>query len=702
MTGATPAHGPAPAEANAGPVVSTAPLSPSSPLPPSSPLSPLPQSTSQQPPPSPPTHALVVRGNLQRDLFRLGVVPCAAVALALTGWFTHNRLQTLEAAFDAEGQAVARQVAAMSDLSLYAGDLPALQNVANAALRGGQVTRVEISNSAGVYVTAGPKTASLAQLRMFTSPVTLREASRASAFAPAGSTAAGDTPIGLVQTFRDTTAYTRERSRSLFAGIGIALVALVAAWASVRHMARTVARPLRRVSRTVAALEAGHFEVRCGVVEDSPRDASRTHELAVLAHDIDRLAERLQSNREISEERVREATAVALQRMAEAEQAALSRARFLAAASHDLRQPLHAMGLFIDGLLPGASPAQRPSVLRLQESTEFMGVLLDDLLEISRLDAQVLTPSIARVSLAALFDQLDAQHAASAAEARVRLRWSDRGLAVRTDPAMLQRIVGNLVANALRHAPEGGTVLVAARRTRVQETQSVQGVQGVQDIESVRIEVRDNGVGIAPIHQGRIFEEFYQVANTERDRRRGFGLGLAICARIASLLGTRITVRSALQAGSTFAFTLPAARLADVAPAPPPPLAPAPLAGLRCLVVDDDPAILDGSRTLLAQWGCQVECVTTGAEAIARLGTGDVHYDAVLCDLQLAGDGDGVDVIDAAKRLQPDALAVLVSGATGPEVLQRLRHGGVMLLTKPVAPAKLRALLTTRRQAHAA
>ena len=643
-----------------------------------------------------PTPTLLVRGNLQRDLFRLGVVPCAAVALALTGWFTHSRLQTLEAAFDAEGQAVARQVAAMSDLSLYAGDVPALQNVANAALRGGQVMRVEISNSAGVYVTAGPKASSLAQLRMFTSPVTLREASRASAFAPAGSTAAGETPIGLVQTFRDTTAYARERSRSLIASIGIALVALLAAWASVRHMARTVARPLRRISRTVAALEAGHFEARCDVAEGDSRAAAaglgtgRAHELTVLAHDIDRLAERLQRNRQISEERVREATAVALQRMAEAEQAALSRARFLAAASHDLRQPLHAMGLFIDGLLPGASPAQRPAMLRLQESTEFMGVLLDDLLEISRLDAQVLTPAITKVPLAALFDQLDAQHAATAAETHVRLRWSDRGLAVRSDAALLQRIVGNLVANALRHAPAGGTVLVAARRAR--------GKNG----DSVRIEVRDNGIGIAPIHQGRIFEEFYQVANTERDRRRGFGLGLAICARIAALLGTRITLRSALQAGSTFALTLPAAHAAEAAAPEPAPLAPTPLAGLHCMVVDDDPAILDGSRALLEQWGCQVECVATGAEAIARLGTGDVHFDAVLCDLQLAGDADGMDVIDAARRLQPEALAVLVSGATGPEVLQRLRHGGVMLLTKPVAPAKLRALLTTRRHAHAA
>ncbi|QRF58406.1 ATP-binding protein [Variovorax paradoxus] len=639
--------------------------------------------------PVPSAGALVVRGNLQRDLFRLGVVPCVAVALALTAWFTHNRLQTLEAAFDAEGQAVARQVAAMSDLSLYAGDLPALQNVANAALRGGQVMRVEISNSAGVYVTAGPKAGSLAQLRMFTAPVTLREASRASAFAPAGSTAAGETPVGLVQTFRDTTAYSRERTRSLLAGIGIAMVALLAAWASVRHMARTVARPLRRVSRTVAALEAGHFEMRCGVVEGGSRG---THELAMLAHDIDRLAERLQHNRQVSEERVREATAVALQRMAEAEQAALSRARFLAAASHDLRQPLHAMGLFIDGLLPGASEAQRPAVLRLQESTEFMGVLLDDLLEISRLDAQVLTPAIAKVSLAALFDQLEAQHAASAAELRVRLRWSDRGLAVRSDAALLKRIVGNFVSNALRHAPAGSTVLVAARRAR----------SGPDGGRGVRIEVRDNGVGIAPIHQQRIFEEFYQVANTERDRRRGFGLGLAICARIATLLGTRIALRSALGAGSTFALTLPAANAADIAPPQPAPPAPAPLAGLRCLVVDDDPAILDGSRALLEQWGCQVECVATGAEAIARLGTGDIPYDAVLCDLQLPGDTDGMDVIDAAKRLQPEALAVLVSGATGPDALQRLRHSGATLLTKPVAPAKLRALLSTRRHAQPA
>jgi CheY-like chemotaxis protein len=252
---------------------------------------------------------------------------------------------------------------------------------------------------------------------------------------------------------------------------------------------------------------------------------------------------------------------------------------------------------------------------------------------------------------------------------------------VRSDPALLLRILGNLVGNAITHSGIEGTVLVAARR------------RGGR----VRIEVRDNGVGIAPIHQARIFEEFYQVANTERDRRQGFGLGLAICARVAALLGTRIGLRSALQAGSTFSLELPAADPRDVPPPAPEPVASSPLAGLRCLVVDDDPAILDATRALLTQWDCEVECMATGSEAMRRLADPSTRFDVLLCDLQLADAEDGMEVIEAARRLQPHALAVLVSGATGPEALQRLRQGGVTLLTKPVAPAKLRALLSTRR-----
>jgi signal transduction histidine kinase len=213
--------------------------------------------------------------------------------------------------------------------------------------------------------------------------------------------------------------------------------------------------------------------------------------------------------------------------------------RFLAMVSRDLRHPLHAIGLFIDGLLPTAHPAHRRTILRLQEATGFMGVLLDGLLEVSLLDAQTLTPSLARVPLAPLFDQLGAQHA----DARARVVWKDRGLTVTTDAALLRRIINHLVDNAVRYTPPGGTVLVAARRRD----------------GAVRIEVRDNGVGIAPVHQAPIFEEFYQVGASERDHRQGLGLGLAVSSRIALLLGSRIQLRSAPRAGSTFWLDLPGA-----------------------------------------------------------------------------------------------------------------------------------------------
>ncbi|MDA7418745.1 ATP-binding protein [Xenophilus arseniciresistens] len=634
----------------------------------------------------------LLRGSLQRDLRRLGILPCLLLALLLTGWFTHSRLRTLDAVFEAEGLALARQVAALSDLSLYAGDLPALQNLAQAALRTGQATRVEISNSAGIYVSAGPLPG-LTQ-RGFSAPVTLREASQATAFAPPGSAVADLRPIGMVQAFRDTRALSQARTMALLTSAGLALLALVAAWLAVRHLARHVSQPLARLSRTVAELQAGNFEARCELAGD-PRSKGPHHELATLAEDVNRLALHLQQHQQISEARVREATAVALMRMTEAEQAALSRARFLAAASHDLRQPLHAMGLFIDGLLADASQAQRPAMQRLQESTAFMSLLLDDLLEISRLDAQVLTPTQSDVRVADLFDALAAQHSAQAVQGRVRLVWQDRGLWVRSDAALLQRVLGNLVSNAIRHVPLDGTVMVVARARE----------------GGVRIEVRDNGVGIAPIHQSRIFEEFYQVSNTERDRRQGFGLGLSICARIAALLGTRIALRSALAHGSTFSIQLaracPVAQTPDDAQAPQAAApAPASVAGLHCLVVDDDPVILEGTRALLQQWGCSTQMSRSAAEARSQLAAPGARFDAILCDLQLADEAvpdglhpaqDGLAVLSAAREWQPEALFVVVSGATSAPALQRLRHQGVLLLTKPVAPARLRALLSTQR-----
>lgn len=605
--------------------------------------------------------------SLQRDLIRLGVLPCATAAVALTLWFTHERLGTLENAFQTGGAAIARQLAAVSDLSLYAGDVATLRDLAENTVAKGIASRVEIGNGAGVHVAAGPPPEKLAHARPFDAPVRLRTTRGLTDYPqPAG--AAHD--IGQVRIFLDDAEHRRTRAASVLAGGMIGGIALLLAWLSARHMARAVVRPLKRISATVASLQEGKLEARCG--------PCGRNEIAALAHDVDHMAQRLQDAHTQQEERVQAATQEALARLSQAEQATRSRTRFLATASHDLRQPVHAMGLFIDGLLPTATADQLPAMRRLQEGTQVMSALLDALLDISRLDANVLSPAFAPVRTRDLFAQAEAMHAPTAREAGVELVWRDGGYTVMTDANLAMRVLDNLVRNAVRHSP-GGRVLVAARRSA----------------RGARLEVRDNGVGIAPIHQSRVFEEFYQVGNPQRDRRNGFGLGLSICARIAKLLRTEIRLRSAPNRGSTFSLEL----ATTDAPAAAPLTGATPVAGtppsldMDCLLVDDDEAILEGTTNLLRQWGCRVEREQTVAGALERLRATGCRYDVILCDLQLGDSDDGLALVEQARVLHPQALPILISGTTTPDILRRVREASVTLLTKPVAPAKLRALL---------
>ena len=612
--------------------------------------------------------ARALRSNsLQRDLVRLGVLPCATAAVALTLWFTHERVVSLEQAFHENGTAIVRQLAAASDLSVYAGDTATLRDLADNTVAKGIAARVEIGNGADMYVYAGlaPEHA-----RVFEVPVRLRTMSGLT-----GPSNEQDPPaaIGTVRVFVDDIVLRRTRMMSILAGVGIGGLALLLAWLSARHMARAVARPLRQISSTVAALREGKLDARCNL--------EGHNEIAALAADVDKMAQRLQDAYQLQEDRIRAATTEALTRMTQAEQATQSRTRFLATASHDLRQPVHAMGLFIDGLLPTATAAQLPSIRRLQEGTQVMSSLLDALLDISRLDANVLSPIFAPTRLRDLFRHLDVLHADVAREAGVALVWHDAGQTVMTDAGLLTRVLDNLVRNAVRHAC--GRVLVAVRRSA----------------GGVRIEVRDDGAGIAPAYQVRIFEEFYQIGNTQRDRRNGFGLGLSICARIAALLGTEIHVRSAQNRGCTFSLELP---VTTIVPAPTPLVesgqSDASLLHVNCLLVDDDEAILEGTGNLLRQWGCRVDWARTSHEALRHLEDNDHCYDLILCDMQLGGDEDGLFLLRQARALQPRATFILISGTTTPDMLRRVREASATLLTKPVAPAKLRAVAGTLRK----
>ena len=377
--------------------------------------------------------------------------------------------------------------------------------------------------------------------------------------------------------------------------------------------------------------------------------------------------------------------------IAAAERASAEKTRFLATASHDLRQPLHAIALFGAALENelrdhhGERNAQR-----LMRAVNALGNSLDTMLDVSRLDAGVVTPDLRPVSLDALFRSLNHMFAAQAEQRALQLRVRASGLWVQSDPQHLYRMLSNLVDNALKYTARGG-VSVRAR------------VRG----GAVWIEVLDTGIGIAPEQQDRVFEEYYQVQNPGRDRAQGLGIGLSIVERLSRLLDHPVQVTSRMGRGTRFRLQLPM-----VAPAPQhgqqavaPAARPAPAQSAeasqaahgRVLLIDDEAEIREAMSGLLHAHGIAVETAANEAEAIdalGRPGTQAEPFVLLLCDYRLSNGDNGLDV---GQRLQRrfglDVPLVLVTGETAPERLQRVRASGVPVLFKPVnAATLLRAL----------
>jgi signal transduction histidine kinase/CheY-like chemotaxis protein len=604
--------------------------------------------------------------DLQRRVMLLAVMPCVAATMLLTSYFTVDKIRTLEDGFSTNGGATAKRLASYSDLSLYAGDISALRRISQDAIREPGVQSVEISNGSGLLVTAHRSGLVPEQTRSFSAAVRIR---------PTGSfddwsideDDGGAGAVGNVRVVIDSSGLYRQELRSAMTGLLIGLATLVAAMWGATLLARGIAAPLRQLGGTVAAIRAGDLNARSRLDSDD--------ELGRLSAGIDDMAAALAGHRSELEARVREAQLQAQQRLSQAEQANAAKARFLAAASHDLRQPLHAVGLFVGKLRETAGRDQLALVERIDEGLSGMSGLLTALLDISRLDAGVVEPQRSVVSIGKLFDDAEATLSSLAIERETRLLFRRRDLHVDVDPALCARILSNFVENALRYAA-GGAVLVSAQRHH----------------DKVRVQVRDNGIGIASMYHERVFEEFFQLDNPERDRRKGLGLGLAICARAARLLDIRIGVESAVGKGSCFYFDLPAAeRPAPVATAAP--AMPTARAQGRALVVDDDRAIRDGTIGLIEQWGLTTAAASTVDEALDVLISQSSAFDYLLCDLQLSEIDDGWRVIEAARRIDSRTRLLLVSGDTSAATLRRARENGVVLLTKPVTPAKLRAAL---------
>lgn len=359
-----------------------------------------------------------------------------------------------------------------------------------------------------------------------------------------------------------------------------------------------------------------------------------------------------------------------------ARRAEQEKTRFLASASHDLRQPMHALGLFaatLEKRLQGS--AEEPLVQNVMRSIEGLERSFNVMLDISRLDAGTVEPNVQHFPLRDLFRRLHMQYSGQAEQAGLGLRFSPGGKSVSSDPQLLERILGNLIQNAIRYTEQGGIVVVA-RSTGTH----------------VNVEVWDTGVGISAPDLPRVFEEFRQVGLNGRAHAQGLGMGLAIVKRLARLLGHRLSVRSRPGGGTMFRIGIPIGGLpgiqeetaaADTLPMPV-------LHPCSVLVIDDEAPIRESLRLLLEEWGYDVVCAATKQEAEAAAHTLELPPDLILSDLHLGAGPDGIAAIAAVRRLYGyDVPAILVTGDTSHEEMRRATDSGHTVLFKPLQPRKL-------------
>ena len=358
-----------------------------------------------------------------------------------------------------------------------------------------------------------------------------------------------------------------------------------------------------------------------------------------------------------------------------AEQANLAKTRFMAAAGHDLRQPLHALGLMARTLEETPlDPAQQRVLKRLSATVEATQDMVGSLLDFAHIDTGVVKPQLQAVSVNTIFQNMAQEFAAHASKQHVRMRVHVRSspLWVQADPVLLTRIVRNLLSNAYQYTEHGG-VLLAAR------------LRGQQ----VVLEVWDTGMGIAPDEQEAIFRECYQINNPERDRRKGIGMGLAIVQSLAQTMGANVQLKSVVSKGSVFRVSLPRVQ-AGVPPDDTPAVhaMPAQLQGVRLLLVDDDPAVTEAMFELLSTWG--MACLTCQDVAAASEAIHWFKPDVIMTDYRLKGAQNGLEGVALLRgALQHPVKAVIVTGDTAPDIVQAALAANVLLIHKPVHAQRL-------------
>ena len=441
----------------------------------------------------------------------------------------------------------------------------------------------------------------------------------------------------------------------------MAVASLLLALAAATWSAWRMATPLRALARGAAKIGAGELGHRI--------DLRTGDELQALGDRFNAMADELQSSYGTLERKVDERT----RELSEANRA---RSRLIAATSHDLRQPLHALNLLVAQLGAENEPRERTRLAsRVEAALASINALFSGLLDVSKLDAGVMHAEPMAFPLQQVLDRVDVASAPTARARNLELRIRLSTAWVVSDPVLLERIVVNLVGNALRYT-RAGAVLVGCRRRA----------------DAVRIEVWDTGIGIPDHEVAKIFEDFYQVPIPGAPRGEGLGLGLSIVSRLSHLLGHAVSVRSVPGRGSCFSVTVP--QTSSRTPSSPATTVPA-IVGLRdrsILIIDNDPLVLESTALLLRSWGCEVSALTRAPQD--QIAIGNVP-DLMIVDMHLDAGEDGVSTVARLRcRFGHPVPALIMTGDVSQATRDQVAGAHLPMLEKPVSPLRMRTVLT--------
>jgi len=619
--------------------------------------------------------------DIEKQVLWTAMAPVLLLAFLLDGFFIYFGFNDLDEMFRDRNKLIAQQLVLSAEYGIFSDNRVFLQQQVRAVLANAEVKAAAIHNREHqLLALAGNAPEKVNQhlpffenhdsvwiyQTIYPTEVQINE------------TIDEDLPpkVALGSVTIEVSKLTKNRDKFEFLIINFGLVFLVLLTALL-----IASRFSRRITEPILSMRHALKKVGEGQLNEPIILQTTISEFKELAIGLNEMTEQLLQERAYLEQRITAATQELRLRKTQAEEANANKTKFLAAASHDLRQPMHALGLFVGEIQELMVSAEQKQVAeRIETSVHAMSDLLDSLLDLSKLDAGVVMPHLEAVDLNSFLRRLTDDYSTIAAEKCIQFRMLPTAYAVYSDPQLLERILGNLLGNAVRYTQPKGAILIACRRRG----------------DRIRIEVRDSGIGIELAHHQAIFREFVHLTNMERDRSKGLGLGLSIVQRLVKLLGHHLEMKSALNLGSTFSIELNRfdSQTAPVSGEIEPGVInrkTSSMVGQKILVVDDDALVRESTKGILESWGCQVTVAETVTDAIQLCSTST--FELIICDFRLP-DGSGLQVAEYLKshfNLPPQF--ILISGDTAPDILSAIDKLGFDVLNKPVRPAKLRSLI---------